>query len=435
MRSRTLPTALDDTFPAFLTVRSQTSSQEALKHTAEHSFQYTPNCTRWHTPSLLDYTLTSNLSWRSQVQAEFVLKYTSRHTPKDTPNCTRLYTPSLRDLFSQVSSQDAPKYTLSALQSTPPSMFSRTLPNMLSRTLLISLDGTLLACLVLRSQVHFQEARHSRSCFTICFYICCLVLDPETCWVAGARDYEVGGGWPMVVGGKWRMAYGGWNSDTGRYHSLKFIFTATTVTRSQLVLGLKVQVDLWVTCSRPPNASQNPPHHALWVHLWVQLGHSHQLHRWVTRSRAPNPSPNASRNRYDLGLQVNLPVTWSRAPNASPNVSPNLLDPGFQVHLRSQLNYGLQVHLWVTWSPAPNASPSESPNSLDLVLHVNLWVTRSRPPNAFPYPLNLSLQVDHWVQLNLGLQVRVQTRLIVASKYISQLTPSRPPRASLSQIS
>jgi hypothetical protein len=43
---RTLPLALDGTHPACLTVRSHTSSQEALKHTPEHVLKYTPNCTR-----------------------------------------------------------------------------------------------------------------------------------------------------------------------------------------------------------------------------------------------------------------------------------------------------------------------------------------------------------------------------------------------------
>ena len=80
---------------------------------------------------------------------------------------------------------------------------------MLSRTLLIALDGILLACLALRSQVHSQEARHSRSCLTICFHVCSRVLDPETCWIAGARHQEAGGGW-RVEGGRWRVADGAW---------------------------------------------------------------------------------------------------------------------------------------------------------------------------------------------------------------------------------
>jgi len=49
--SSTLPIALDDTFPACLIIRSQVSAQDAFQHTPEHALQYTPNCTRWHTPS------------------------------------------------------------------------------------------------------------------------------------------------------------------------------------------------------------------------------------------------------------------------------------------------------------------------------------------------------------------------------------------------
>jgi len=62
MLSRTLLITLNGTLPACLTVRSQVISQDALKHTPKHALIYSPNCTRWHTPSLLDYTLPSKLS-------------------------------------------------------------------------------------------------------------------------------------------------------------------------------------------------------------------------------------------------------------------------------------------------------------------------------------------------------------------------------------
>jgi len=107
-------------------------------------------------------------------------------------------------ICSQVSYQDAPKYSLSALQITPPSMFSSTLPIMLSMSLLIALDGILLACLPLCSQVHSQEARHSRSRVTIFFRVCSRVLNPETCWVAEARHQQPGGWWG-VADGAWHM--------------------------------------------------------------------------------------------------------------------------------------------------------------------------------------------------------------------------------------
>jgi hypothetical protein len=48
--------------------------------------------------------------------------------------------------------------TPSTLPCTPPSMFSSSLPGMLSRTLPITLDSTLPACLTIRSQVSSQDA-------------------------------------------------------------------------------------------------------------------------------------------------------------------------------------------------------------------------------------------------------------------------------------
>jgi hypothetical protein len=67
--SNTLPIALDDTLPACLTICSQVSSHNALKHTPEYALKYTPNCTRWHTPSLLDCTLPNKLSRCSQAHS------------------------------------------------------------------------------------------------------------------------------------------------------------------------------------------------------------------------------------------------------------------------------------------------------------------------------------------------------------------------------
>ena len=61
MLPRTLTLALDGTQPACLTVHSQTSAQEALKHTPEQALKYTSNCTRWYTPSLVGSTLPSTL--------------------------------------------------------------------------------------------------------------------------------------------------------------------------------------------------------------------------------------------------------------------------------------------------------------------------------------------------------------------------------------
>jgi len=125
-------------------------------------------------------TLPASLTIRSQVSSqdapkytsEYILKYPPEHPRKDAPNCTRWHTPSLLDY---------------------------TLPSMLSRTLPIALDDTLPAYLALRSQVHSQEVRHSQSHLTICSHVCCWVLDPETCWVASVTHRVAGGGWHMVA--------------------------------------------------------------------------------------------------------------------------------------------------------------------------------------------------------------------------------------------
>jgi len=225
----------DYTLPSKYTRCSQVHSKYNLKYTPVHALKDAPNCTRKHTPSLIDYTLPSKLSRHFQVHFEYAPQYTSEsvlkltpgHAPKDAFTCTRLHTPSLLDctlpyqlsisfqphswpwsqvhsqlhwmtlrasltIHTQVSSQDAPKYT--------PSTFSSTLPGILSKSLLIALDGTLLACLALPSQVHSQESRHSRSHLTICFHVCSHVLNLETCWIEGARHQEAGGGWPIAHG-------------------------------------------------------------------------------------------------------------------------------------------------------------------------------------------------------------------------------------------
>jgi len=97
--SITLPIALDDTLPAYLTIHSEVSSQDALNHTPKHALKYTPNYTRWHTPSLLNCTLWSKL-WRhsqehlwlhSQVHLPVAYQYTLKR--ENTPNCTWVYAP------------------------------------------------------------------------------------------------------------------------------------------------------------------------------------------------------------------------------------------------------------------------------------------------------------------------------------------------------
>jgi hypothetical protein len=97
MLSCTLPIAFDGTLPACLTVHSQVSSHDALKHIPQHTLKYTPNCTRWHTPSLLDIHCQSHSKYVPKYTSEYVFKYTPGHTLKDAPNSTQCHTPSLFD--------------------------------------------------------------------------------------------------------------------------------------------------------------------------------------------------------------------------------------------------------------------------------------------------------------------------------------------------
>jgi len=64
MLSNTLLIALDCTLPAYLTVHSRVSSQDALKYTPRHVLKHTPNCTRWYTAWLLGSPL-PNTRWSS----------------------------------------------------------------------------------------------------------------------------------------------------------------------------------------------------------------------------------------------------------------------------------------------------------------------------------------------------------------------------------
>jgi hypothetical protein len=61
-------------------------------------------------------------------------------------------------------------------------------------------------------------------------------------------------------------------------------------------------------------------------------------------------------------------------------------------------------------------------------------LARVRPPSASLSSFNLGFQVHPFVQLDIGLQVHLQTYLTTASKYISKFTRSRPPSASLRSL-
>jgi len=90
MLRRTLTLALDGTQPACLTVHSQTSAQEALKHTPGHALMYASNCTRWYTPSLHGSTLPSTLSTGKTlpISLDYMLTCTLLHArSRDLLSC------------------------------------------------------------------------------------------------------------------------------------------------------------------------------------------------------------------------------------------------------------------------------------------------------------------------------------------------------------
>ena len=90
--------------------------------------------------------------------AKFTVLLALKYTLNNPPHCTRLYTLCLLNFHSQLCSQDAPKYTVSTLPSTPPGMFSSTLPSMPPRMLTFALDGTQPACLTVQPNASIPEA-------------------------------------------------------------------------------------------------------------------------------------------------------------------------------------------------------------------------------------------------------------------------------------
>jgi len=134
----TLPNAFIARSQVHLQVRSQVHSRACSQGRSQLDSMTLPAC----------------LTIRSQVSSQDAPKHTPGHALKDAPNCTRWRTPSLLDC---------------------------TLPSKLSRRS----QAHSRAC----SQVHSQEARHSQSHLTICSHVCSWVLDPDTCWVAGARHW------------------------------------------------------------------------------------------------------------------------------------------------------------------------------------------------------------------------------------------------------
>jgi hypothetical protein len=160
------------THPACLTLHSQVSSQDApkytkyvLKYTPRHDPKVAPTCTRWHTTSLLDCTLPSTLLRCSQVHGVC----SQVHSQACSQGCFHLHSMAPNQLAWLYTAKPALK------------KLSRTLPSTLSSTLPIALDGALPAYLALRSQVRFQDGRHSQSHLTIYSHVPSCMLYPEAC--------------------------------------------------------------------------------------------------------------------------------------------------------------------------------------------------------------------------------------------------------------
>jgi len=177
-------------------------------------------------PIALDNTLPAYLTIHSQLSSqdapkysEYVLKYTPGHAPKDAPTCTRWHTASLLDctLPNQRSrSSQAHSWARSQVYS---QLHSMTLP----------------ACLTIRSQVSSQDAPKNTSEDAPRYTSESL---SSTLFIAGDRHQEVWSRW-RLAGGLWLLVGGGWpaayvvpNHDVGRYHSLNLIFSPATATKS-----------------------------------------------------------------------------------------------------------------------------------------------------------------------------------------------------------
>ena len=77
--------ALDTTHHAAFNKTAKCTSLQAPKYAQKN----TPDCNRLHIPCLLDL--------RSQLSCQDAPKYTLGHAPKDAPNCTQWHPPTLLD--------------------------------------------------------------------------------------------------------------------------------------------------------------------------------------------------------------------------------------------------------------------------------------------------------------------------------------------------
>jgi len=190
-------------------------------------------------------------------------------------------------------------------------------------------------------------------------------------------------------------------------------------------LDYSLQVHLWVTKSRPPCASLNSLDYSIQVHLWV--------HSIITSTCICTLDQWRPPSSHDHGLQVH-PQTCLIA--ASMCISEfNLVSASkciSKIAGLRPLSASLSYTIWASKCVSQlvqSRPPSASLTSTRSQPPVHLWVTRSRPPNPSPNWLNHDLQVHLWVQLDFGLKVHLQTRLIAGSKCISKFSQSGSPGA------
>jgi hypothetical protein len=127
--------------------------------------------------------------------------------------------PACLTIRSRGSYQDAPKYILNTLASTPPSTFSSTLPSMLSRRLPFVLDDIPPAYLTVRFQVRSQDAlKHtpgSAHKYTLqrqdtpnLTRLYAPMYAPR-CWIRRVAELQAPGTESWVAVGEWRVPGGG----------------------------------------------------------------------------------------------------------------------------------------------------------------------------------------------------------------------------------
>jgi len=202
------------TLPAWLSVRSQVSSQDVLKHTPENALKHTPNCTRWHTAGLLDCMIPSKLSRRSQAHSWARSQVHSQLHLMTLPACMTE--------CSQVSSQDTPKNT----SEYAPKYTSKSLSSTLPSSLPIALDGTHPAYMALCSQVHSPEGISPDD--APMYAPACLMQRLGELQTPGTGRHEPGSVWREVIGVRW-VACGMWHVAGGRQCMLAEIMTSVNV--------------------------------------------------------------------------------------------------------------------------------------------------------------------------------------------------------------